>query len=185
MNFLTKGKRGIIYKRGNTIIKVKNPESKAKYRIQNEAKYLKLLNKYNIGPRFISYSKGRLKMEFVKGDFIIGYIKKNNKKDIIKILRDVLKQCFVMDKLRINKLEMHHPLKHIIVGKNPILIDFERCYKTDNPKNAPQFIQFIISKNLNEVLLKKKIKINRKKMIGLAIRYKGKINEENFNNILH
>src|SRR3989338_9516257 len=42
--FLTKGKRGIIYKQGNIIIKVKNPESKAECRIENEAKYIKLLN---------------------------------------------------------------------------------------------------------------------------------------------
>ena len=34
------------------------------------------------------------------------------------MILDVLEQCFVMDKLGINKLEMHHPVKHVLIKKN-------------------------------------------------------------------
>ena len=179
-----RGKRGIIYKEGNTIIKVKNPESKAIARIENEAEYLKLLNKHNIGPKLISFKNNKLKYKFIKGYYIIDFFKKNSKKRIIKVLKNVLSQCFIIDKLKINKLEMHHPVKHIIIDKKPVLIDFERCYKTDNPKNVTQFIQFVISKNLRDILLKKKIKINRKIMIRLAKEYKNDMNKNNFNKVL-
>jgi len=182
IKYFAKGKRGIIYKKGNFVVKVKNPESKAVKRIRNEAEYLKLLNKYNIGPKFISYSKGKLKMKLVKGDFIIDFIKKNDKKKIIKTLKDVLKQCFVMDKLKINKLEMNRPFKHIIADKKAVLIDFERCYKTEKPKNVTQFVQFII--NIKSLLLKKNIKINKNKFIGLSKKYKSNMDKKNFNNLI-
>ena len=40
---------------------------------------------------------------------------------------------------------MHHPLKHIIIDKLgiPVMIDFERCHKTDKPKNVTQFVEFV------------------------------------------
>ena len=179
-----KGKRGIIYKKGLVITKVKNPKSKARARIKNEASYLRLLNKHEIGPKLISFKNNKLKYRFVKGIYIIDYIKKSNKKKIIKILKNVLKQCFILDKLKINKLEMNRPIKHIIIDKKTVLIDFERCYKTDKPKNVTQFIQFIISNNLKNILIKKKIKINRKKIIKLAKNYKKNINKTNFKKIL-
>jgi predicted Ser/Thr protein kinase len=51
------GKRGLIYtfKKNNKIyaIKIKNPKSEAEGRIENEVKFLKILNKDNIGPKFI------------------------------------------------------------------------------------------------------------------------------------
>jgi len=184
MKLFARGKRGIIYKQGNIIIKVKNPESKAVARIENEAEYLKLLNKKKIGPKFISFKNNKLKYRFIKGDYIIDFLKKNNKKKIIEVLKNVSNQCFIMDKLKINKLEMHHPVKHILIDKKPVLIDFERCYKTNNSKNVTQFIQFIISNNLKKILLKKKIIINRKKMIKLAKEYKKNMNKENFNKLL-
>lgn len=184
IKYFAKGKRGIIYKKNNVITKVKNPRSKAVNRIKNEAKYLKILNKHNIGPKFISIKKKKIKYKFVKGDYIIDYIKKSNKKNIIKILKNVLQQCFVMDKLKINKLEMNRPIKHIIVDKKPVLIDFERCYKTDKAKNVTQFIQFIISKNLRDLLIKKNIKINKNKIIKLAKKYKHNMNKKNFNKIV-
>lgn len=185
MKIFAKGKRGLIYKQGNIITKVKNPKSKAINRIKNEAKYLKLLNKYKIGPKFVSFKKNKLKYYFVKGDFIVDFIKKNKKEKIIKVLKDILQQCHRMDKLKINKLEMHHPVKHIIIDKKPVLIDFERCYKTNKPKNVTQFIQFIISNNLRNELLKKKVKINRNKFIKLAKDYKKDMNKKNLNKIIN
>lgn len=174
-----KGKRGVIYKKGRTIIKIKNPDSKAAGRIKNEAGYLKLLNKYNIGPKFISYKSNKLEYIFVEGELIIDFIEKAGRKEIIRILKNVLKQCFIMDRLKINKMEMHHPVKHIIVNrkhKKPVLIDFERCYKTDKPKNVTQFLQFI-NCNLKPILIKKRIKINRMKLIESAKRYKRSVNK--------
>ena len=68
-------------------------------------------------------------------------VKVNN----VKILKAIMEQCKIMDNLRINKKEMHKPLKNIIITKKekPVLLDFERCCFTNRPKNANQFKQFL------------------------------------------
>ncbi len=172
--FFAKGKRGFIYTgylgRKKIVVKEKNPSSFALGRIKNEAKFLKLLNKYKIGPKLIKSSDKSIVYEFVKGEFILDFIEKNNKDKIMKILKEVLNQCFILDRLKINKLEMHHPVKHIIIDKKPVLIDFERCYYTKSPKNVTQFCQFLFS--ISDLLKEKKIILNKEKIIYLLKEYK-------------
>ena len=172
-HYLTKGKRGRIYVQGNVAIKKSLPN-----RIKNESSWLKLLNKYNIGPKLIKTEKNYFKYKFIKGKFILDYFKSNNSKSVII---DVLKQCRIMDKLKVNKLEMHNPHKHIIIeNKKPFLIDFERAYESKNPKNVTQFCQFLMSNAVKEVI---KYKINRKGLIKLLKQYKKNQAERNFRNI--
>jgi putative serine/threonine protein kinase len=179
MKYYSKGKRGKIYLDKEYIIK------KAEHiRIKNEVKWLKILNKYNIGPKLIKYGKDYFKYKFIKGNFIIDFIEKNNKKEIKKVLLNVLKQCRIMDKLKVNKKEMHNPFKHIIINKKVNMIDFERCYKTNKPKNVTQFSQFIMSNNLKNLLIKKKFKIDKKKLLEKLIKYKHEQDDENFKSIL-
>lgn len=179
MEYFSKGKRGKIYLIKNIAVK----KSMDKY-IKNEVKYLKLLNKHGIGPKLLNHGKNYFKYKFIRGIFILDYIRLNNKKNIKKILVDVLKQCRVLDMLKINKLEMHNPYKHIIIDKDPVMIDFERCYKTNKPKNVTQFCQFLISNNLKNLLNDKGFKIDREKLIDLAKMYKINHVERNFSNIL-
>ncbi|MFH1317062.1 MAG: hypothetical protein ABII01_06085 [Candidatus Woesearchaeota archaeon] len=188
ITYFSKGKRGLIYtgiyKNMKVAIKVKKPESEAKNRIENEANYLKLLNKYKIGPEFVMFKNKKLVYKFVEGEFIDDFLKKSPKPEIIKILASILKQCYQMDQLKINKEEMHHPYKHILIRSRPVFIDFERTHKTESPKNVTQFCQFIISKRIQLILKEKKIKINRKTTISSAKRYKNKMNKENFKKII-
>lgn len=175
IKYLAKGKRSKvytgIYKNQKVSIKIKHPDSKARDRIKNEAKFLKILNKYNIGPKLISSGKEYIIYKYVDGELFIDYLKNKEKKtDIIK---KILKQCRVLDKLKINKLEFTRPIKHIFIkNKKVTIIDFERCYKTDNPKNVTQFCQFLISRKL----MKKNIKVLQK--------YKETQTEKNFKEII-
>lgn len=169
------GKRSIIYKfkinKKEFIIKSKKPNSKAKARMENEAKFLKILNKYKIGPKLIDSGKNYLIYEFIKGKFFPEYIKTNNSK---KIILNVLEQCRILDKLKINKKEMHHPVKHIIIDKKPVMIDFERCYYTKNPKNVTQFCQYLM-------LINNKLK--NPKFLKILKEYKNNQSDNNFKKI--
>jgi predicted Ser/Thr protein kinase len=62
------------------------------------------------------------------------------------------------------------------------MIDFERCYKTNKPKNVTQFCQFILN-YLKNILKEKGFKID-KKVLNALIRYKHNQDEKNFNEIL-
>ena len=188
--FFTKGKRGFIYtaKLGNKkiAIKEKNPESKAQSRIEFEAYWLKKLNKHKIGPKFIFFKDDSLVYEFVEGIFIEEFIKDSTKRDIKKVLIELFNQMFLLDELGINKEEMHHPYKHIIITKKtkPVLLDFERANNTEKPSNVTQFCQFITSTNLHPLLNKKGIKIDIRKVRTAAKTYKHNTNKKNFKEII-
>ena len=184
-----KGKRGVIYvgiyKNKKVAVKIQRPDVQVKT-IKNEIDCLKKLNKHGIGLKVIFPEKGYFVYEFVEGDFIEDFIGKTKKQAIKKVLKNVMLQCRILDKLKVNKEEMHHPPKHIIVTKkqNPVLVDFERCKKTRDPKNVTQFCQYLISGKLGYLLKEKGIRINREKMIELAKKYKKDFNENSFKEIL-
>lgn len=184
-----KGHRGIVYTGifDDKMIAIKNkrPDSKAAGRIENEARWLKFLNKKGIGPKYIDFEGGILFYEFVDGGFIEDFAERANKQDIKKVLKDILEQCFVLDKLRINKEEMHHPVKHIIVSRNkPIMIDFERVHATEEPKNVTQFCQFLSYSRMFKILKAKEFKFKKSEITKLCRIYKKDMNEGNFKRIV-
>ena len=171
-----KGKRGLIYtgiyKKKKVAIKIKNPKSKAIGRIKNEAKFLKIVNKKHIGPKLLDSNNDYIIMEFIQGKLILEFFKKSSNKNILKVINNMFEQLFILDKLSINKQEMHHPIKHIIIKNNkPFLIDFERAKYSNKTHNVTQFCQFLIRDNVRKQLSKKGIKINRKNIIKAAKQY--------------
>ena len=190
IKFMGKGHRGLLFtgklNRKKVAIKVKNPESEAVGRIGNEGSWLERLNNRGIGPKLLVKEKEFFAYKFVEGEFILDFLEKACKRDIVKVITTVFEQLFILDKLGVNKEEMHHPVKHVIVGKNlkVILLDFERCHRSLKPKNVTQFCQFVCLKKVSELLGKKKIKISMKKMIKSAKMYKDEMSEENLEGIL-
>jgi putative serine/threonine protein kinase len=191
IEYFTKGHRGILYtgeyKGKKVVIKAKLPESKAIDRIENEGNWLKRLNKIKIGPKLIKATKEYFFYEYVEGIFILDYIKslkKDEKKTILKILKEVLRQCYELDKLNVDKEEMHHPIKHILIDKklNITMLDFERCHIVDYGKNVTQFVVFLM--RLNELLSNYNINLSQEKLIALSKVYKRQQTQENFDNIL-
>jgi len=172
--YFTHGQRGEIFvgfhKKIKVAIKIKRKESLAQRRIQNEAFWLKKLNKKKIGPKLLFSAKDYLVYEFVEGIFIKEILRQKVK--LKKIMAAVLQQCFILDQLKINKEEMHRPWKHIIISKNNqlVLIDFERAYRTEKPHNVTQFGDFLLSWGL----------VSREKMIKALINYKKEQTSRNF-----
>jgi len=189
VKYMAKGHRGLLftgfYRNKKIAIKTKNPQSAAFGRIENEAKWLKKLNEHKIGPKFLFADNDYFAYEYTTGDFIFDYIKKSSKGSIKKIIKNVFSQMLALDRLKIDKEEMQHPLKHVIVSKNrPYLIDFERAHYSGNPKNVTQFCQFLMSGSLRQILKTKKISIDRSKIMQLAKIYKNKPNRITDNNIV-
>lgn len=181
------GKRGLLYagKLGGTkiAIKTKYPKSQAIGRIQNEIRFLKILNKKGIGTKMLFYDKEYFAYKFISGKYIKEFIEtEKSKSKLMKVLRNILEQCFVMDKLKINKEEMHNPYKHIVINKTITMIDFERATYAAKSHNITQFLQYIMK---NKVFLDKRgFNINKKTLIKLGKEYKRNINKKNFDRII-
>ncbi|MBI3027197.1 methyltransferase [Candidatus Woesearchaeota archaeon] len=190
IKYFAKGHRGLLftgtYKKIKIVIKTKNSESTAYGRIENEAKWLKKLNRLKIGPKLLLFDNGYFIYEFIAGDFILDYLKKSDAKGIRKIIRKIFNQLFILDKLKIDKEEMHHPVKHILVRKGkPYMIDFERTHYSQKPKNVTQFCQFLMSGSVNEILRNKKNYGGKNSIIQLAKIYKNEPSNCNLNTLIN
>ena len=168
LEYFAKGKRSSVYIGNYRKKKIIVKKSK---RAKIEAKWIKLLNKHKIGPKFIFLGKNYLIYEFVKGERILDY--KGNIKIVVK---EVLEQCRKMDELGINKKEMQNPYKHILIDKDVKMIDFERCYYSKKVKNVTQFCQFIRNKIFRN--------LDNKKLVEILKEYKKNPNEKNYSLIL-
>ncbi len=169
LEFLAKGKRSNVYLGKLNRKKVAVKVSK---RAGIEARWLKILNKKGIGPKLIKAERERIIYNFIEGKRIGDCLKNKNAKEIIK---EVLRQCRILDKLKINKKELTNPYKHILVNKNKVvMIDFERCHEVKKGKNVTQFCEY---------LMRNKI-IARKKLTPLLKRYKENQTEFNFERVL-
>lgn len=189
VKYITKGHRGLLFlgicKGIKVVIKAKNPQSRAVGRIENEIRCLRLLNKNKIGPKLLFAANDYFAYEYISGSFIAEFMQKSNESSIKRIIKNIFYQLRILDKLGINKGEMHHPLKHVIVSKNEAhLIDFERAHYSQNPKNVSQFCQFLMHSAVFELLKSKSILIDKPKLINLARIYKNNQNEQNFIKII-
>lgn len=184
---LTEGHRGLIYtgklKTKKVAIKIQRQDIGAKNTVNNEITQLKKLNKIGIGPELVLSGKDYFIYYFVEGEFIIPYIENNNKSKCLKVMKELLEQCYQLDQLKLNKEEMHHPVKHVLISNKVTLIDFERCKTTNKPKNVTQCCQFYTSGLLSRQLKKKGIKLNTDKILKAARIYKKALDRSAFDDI--
>ncbi|MEM4282532.1 MAG: methyltransferase [Candidatus Woesearchaeota archaeon] len=190
IRYFAKGKRGVIYTgimHGKKVaIKVKRMESLALGRIRNEAKTLKIVNRLGIGPKLLLAGPGFVVYEFVEGEYLKDWIVDARQDQVKKVFNSLFQQAYRLDKICLNKEEMHRPFKHAIVGKNEkvTLIDFERArkVKANKVKNVTQLCQFVFS--LQKLLEKKGLKIDKKNLLSLAKSYKAEPSEERLKAII-
>ena len=171
------GKRGIVYCFYPFAIKVKRKDSLAVNRILHEGKWLKLLNKYGIGPHLYIATEKFLLLELIRGETILEFFTHASKKEKWKVVMEILRQCRILDELHIDKFEMHHPVKHVFLTKRrkAVMIDFERCKYSLKPKNVTQFVQF---------LPRLGILSNKERMKQLLQEYKKNYSEKRFREII-
>ena len=83
----------ILAKQKNSIValKIRRIDSPRK-NMSNESKLLKIVNKINVGPKFIKNSKNFLVMEYIDGEKIIDWVKKPETKadEIRSVINNVL-----------------------------------------------------------------------------------------------
>ncbi|MBI4145640.1 methyltransferase [Candidatus Woesearchaeota archaeon] len=187
IHYLDEGQRGVIFTamhNGRKVaIKIKKPTSEAEGRVRNEGRTLELVNKHGLGPKLLMAKPDLVVYEFVEGVFLKDWLPKARKAQIKPLLRDLLHQGFVLDKLGVAKEEMHRPLKNAIVAKNKVvLIDWERTHQSKKAHNVTQLCQFLMV--WRDVLTKKGMRIKDKDVIEAAKAYKQKPSDTTFNAVV-
>jgi len=113
--------------------------------------------------------------------------KRKQKALMVKILREVLEQCWRLDIAGLDHGELSHAPKHIIIDKKnkPFIVDFETASLNRKPSNVTSICQFLfISGVVAEKVAEKLGEKDKKAIIEVLRRYKSDRTRENFETVL-
>ena len=186
LKILGKGYVGVVVlakiKNNVFAVKIRRIDAPRK-RMQDEARFQKIANDVNVGPKLIQASKNFLVMEYIKGEKIISWAKKTETKspEIRHVINNVLRDCFLLDHAGLDDGELSTIDKHVIVNKSITIIDFESSSIKRKASNVSAAVQAIFIGTGLSKIIKKKIRVPEKTSIIDVIRkYKKNPTEENF-----
>ncbi len=134
-----RGRHSKIEVRNGTLVKKFYPQFR--YNFWKELKFLSTLQPFSFVPRLYGSDPFRLEinMEYIRGVNIGDVISSIGSEELVEIMD----ACRTLDRLSIQKEEMNHPDRHIIIGNRIVLVDFERGVIRDRPSNLTQFLTYL------------------------------------------
>jgi len=157
-------------------------------RMQHEAEMLKKANSVDVGPRLLGVSKNFLLMQFIEGYLLPKWLETHEGKvQIKKVLREILEQCWRLDKAGLDHGELSHAPKHIIIDERskPFIVDFETASPNRRPANVTSICQYLfISSAVAKMVAEKLGEKSKKAIVGALRCYKNDRNRENFEKVL-
>jgi putative serine/threonine protein kinase len=125
-----------------------------------EAEMQLMANSVGVGPKFFEATENFILMEFIEGHGILDWLKgvKEQKVDrIVKVLRDLLDQCYSLDGLGLDHGELSNLKKHVIVSWSPVIVDFESASTDRRVANLTKVTQYLFiggpfAKDLRRIL---------------------------------
>ncbi len=194
LRILGKGYVGVVVlaKRGKTIIalKIRRLDSQ-RNEMQSEAKFLRLVNTINVGPKLYNASKNFLIMEYLDGDKIGDWIQSlkgvGSAKKLKFVVRTILEDCYKLDQMKFDHGELSSISKHVIIGKSKVtLIDFESSSVNRRVSNVTSVTQAVF---IGSGIAKKVQKIYRippkQRIIDVLRIYKQEQTRKSFDDILN
>ncbi|CAI5746314.1 unnamed protein product [Peronospora destructor] len=202
LRFFARGKRGVLYAgelRSNDKPVVAKLAADATFAgsVTLEARWIRAVNRMGIGAKLIDAGSGWFLCEQLEGKNVVEFLGQNHKvttpANALWVIREMLCQCFSMDLMGVNKEEMTHPHRHIIVHRSMQLpgnwrctfIDFEKCSSSKKPKNVTQLCQFLSSPRMIALLASKHVKLDILKLRQSTKRYKQNLSTHTFSDIMH
>ena len=193
----SRGKRnsGIVlkvrtYSGKNYALKIRRIDSRRKDCL-TEVNNLRLANIVGVGPKILHYTNDLILMELINGKSIFDWIIDQftltilNKENILKIVNEILEQCYRLDMINLDHGELTRIDSHIMISnKNQItIIDFESSSIQRRPANVTSVIQALfwsgrVSKQISKYINIKNHNLLRKKL-RLYKQIRSRINFEN------
>ncbi|MDC3194603.1 serine/threonine protein kinase [bacterium] len=193
LEILGKGYVGLVVlvKRGNkeVALKIRRTDSQRE-NMKNESILLKLVNSVSVGPKMIDVSKNFLVMEYIEGKKFSDWIEmlkgSGSAKQLKSTIRNVLEDCYRLDQIGFDHGELSNISKHVIVGKNKVvLIDFESSSTKRRPSNVTSITQaFFIGSGIAKHAQRIYKNSSKEKIIFALKSYKQEKTRDNFEKLL-
>lgn len=152
-----RGRRGVVsvtHVKGS-LIAVKEQRSDVNTPIiGTEATYNEAANEVGVGPQLYHASDEALFREYVAGARFEDWAKTAGLlgHDPAGVIKAVFKQCYRLDERGVHRPELSRPHKDILVGGEPVIVDFERCRFRPQPANVLQFLQCVCQERYASLL---------------------------------
>jgi putative serine/threonine protein kinase len=178
-------------KTGRAALKIRRVDADRKG-MEREAEMLKKANSIGIGPRFIGFDENFLLMEFEEGLLLPKWVAnlkgRGTKKRIRLVLRDILEQCWKLDRAGLDHGELSRAPKHVIIDAEDKahIVDFETASTMRRVSNVTSICQFLfLGSQLAKTLKRKLGEIENEALTGALRTYKLNGTKQNFLRILH
>ena len=193
LEILGKGYVGVVVlaKKGSKKIALKIRRSDSqRNEMRSEAKFLKLVNTVNVGPKLFDYSKNFVVMEYLEGEKIGKWIETlqgvGSVKKLKTTIKTVLEDCFRLDQIGFDHGELSSISKHVIVGgKKSSIIDFESSSTKRRVSNVTSITQAVfIGSGIGKKVQRLYKVPPKEKIIDVLRVYKQEPSKDNFDNLL-
>jgi putative serine/threonine protein kinase len=192
---LGKGYVGIVVlaktRSGPAALKIRRTDS-GRTGMGHEAKILEKANSVDIGPKLLGCSENLLLMEFVDGQpfpkWVEGVAETEDARMIAKkVLKEILEQCWRLDKIGVDHGELSNAPKHIVVrGDGGVcILDFESASVQRRVSNVTSVCHYLFMKgSIAETVRKKVVDVNSDSLLNALKAYKENRAKNNFERIL-
>ena len=162
IDVLGKGHRGVVLKGiyNNKEVAIKIPRTDSpKNTIENEAKILKLLEKYDMAPKVYEFEEDYLIMEFIDGEELKSAVDKLDKDRLLKVVEDILKITLKLDILGIEHKEIQGGRHFLITDKKTYIIDFDKAKEKKTTKNFTGAVALLFGEGKIAKTIREKLNI--------------------------
>jgi len=194
MSVLGKGCVGIVVvaytKKGKVALKIRRMDAD-RNEMQHETEMLKKANTAKVGPKLHGASENFLLMEFINGPLLFQWIStlkgRGTKSRIQRVLRDILEQCWRLDRIGLDHGELSKAPKHIIIDEEdkPHIVDFETASINRRVSNTTSICQYLFIGSEVAKIVKKRLGIVDKDVLIESLKdYKRRRSRRSFESIL-
>jgi putative serine/threonine protein kinase len=157
----------------------------------HEAEMIKKANSIGVGPKLLAVSKNFLLMQLIEGQHFPEWQKSLQTKEewlrVRPVIRQVLEQCYRLDKLGLDHGELSKAPKHIIVDEHdvPFLLDFETSSINRRVSNVTSVCQYLfLGTYISDAVQEKVKRVDKKVLIKELQAYKQELSRDNFEAIV-
>jgi putative serine/threonine protein kinase len=153
--------------------------------MEREAGFLKIANRVDVGPQLFAKSKNFLAIGLADGMKMIDWIKQDlDARQVRYIALRILEQCFKLDTIGLDHGELSNMNKHVIVGKDITIIDFESASTKRRVSNVTAAAQCIFIGSEIARKVKSVLKMDSTDEIIQALKkYKHDVSKENLESL--
>ncbi len=157
--------------------------------MRREADLHRLANSVGIGTNLHGVSDNFLLMDLVKGESIVSWIRELKGSGSTDRLRDasrkVLNQCFKLDQVGLDHGELSNLEKHVYVGDQVVILDFETASRNRRVSNVTSALQNIFIGGSQAKKVRRMLRLKETPAIIKSVRrYKEEPSKKRFEDVL-